>query len=111
MVSFDMRNDARVDNFHGSSSTFAYVPVIYARLAFIADAQVDHVTLKSKILGDINMDHLAGSYLKNQALMVPILPGATTLDLTINGFDLSVLISDMRVEGGAWVHYQGDQLI
>ena len=64
VVSFDMRNGAKVDNHHGSSSTFAYVPVIYARLAFIADAQVDHVTLKSKILGDINMDHLAGSYLK-----------------------------------------------
>ena len=100
VVSFDMRNDARVDNFQGSSSTFAYVPVIYARLAFIADAQVDHVTLKSKILGDINMDHLAGSYLRNQALMVPILPGATALDLTINGFEMSVLVSDMRVEEG-----------
>ena len=100
VVSFDMRNNARVDNHHGSNSTFAYVPVIYARLAFIADAQVDHVTLKSKILGDINMDHLAGSYLRNQALMVPILPGATALDLTINGFDLSVLVSDMRVEEG-----------
>ena len=100
VVSFDMRNGARVDSFHGSDSTFAYVPVIYARLAFIADAQVDHVTLNSKILGDINMDHLAGSYLKNQALMVPILPGATALDLTINGFDLSVLVSDMRVEEG-----------
>ena len=100
VVSFDMRNNARVDNHHGSNSTFAYVPVIYARLAFIADAQVDHVTLKSKILGDINMDHLAGSYLKTQALMVPILPGATALDLTINGFDLSVLISDLRVEKG-----------
>ena len=100
VVSFDMRNNARVDNFHGSNSTFAYVPVIYARLAFIADAQVDHVTLNSKILGEMNMDHLAGSYLKNQALMVPILPGATALDLTINGFDLSVLISDMRVEEG-----------
>ena len=100
VVSFDMRNGARVDNFHGSSSTFAYVPVIYARLAFIADAQVDHVALKSKILGDINMDHLAGSYLTNQALMVPILPGATALDMTINGFEMSVLISDMRVEEG-----------
>ena len=100
VVTFDMRNDARVDNHHGSNSTFAYVPVIYARLAFIADAQVDHVTLKSKILGDINMDHLAGSYLKTQALMVPILPGATALDLTINGFEMSVLISDMRVEEG-----------
>ena len=100
VVSFDMRNDAMVDNYHGSNSTFAYVPVIYARLAFIADAQVDHVTLKSKILGDINMDHLAGSYLTNQALMVPILPGATALDMTINGFDLSVLVSDMRVEEG-----------
>ena len=100
VVSFDMRNNARVDNHHGSNSTFAYVPVIYARLAFIADAQVDHVTLKSKILGDINMDHLAGSYLKNQALMVPILPGATALDLTINGFEMSVLVSDMRVEEG-----------
>ena len=99
VVSFDMRNDARVDNHHGSNSTFAYVPVIYARLAFIADAEVDHVTLNSKILGEINMDHLAGNYLKNQALMVPILPGATSLDLTINGFDLSVLVSDMRVEG------------
>ena len=98
VVSFDMRNNARVDNHHGSNSTFAYVPVIYARLAFIADAQVDHVTLKSKILGDINMDHLAGSYLKTQALMVPILPGATALDLTINGFEMSVLVSDMRVE-------------
>ena len=98
VVSFDMRNDARVDNYHGSSSTFAYVPVIYARLAFIADAQVDHVTLKSKILGEMNMDHLAGSYLKNQALMVPILPGVTALDLTINGFDMSVLVSDLRVE-------------
>ena len=100
MVAFDMRNGVRVDNFHGGNSTFAYVPVIYARLAFIADAQVDHVTLKSKIFGDINMDHLAGSYLTNQALMVPILPGATALDLTINGFDLSVLISDLRVEKG-----------
>ena len=100
VVSFDMRNNARVDNHHGSNTTFAYVPVIYARLAFIADAQVDHVTLKSKILGDINMDHLAGSYLKNQALMVPILPGATALDLTINGFEMSVLVSDMRVEEG-----------
>ena len=98
VVSFDMRNNARVDNHQGSNSTFAYVPVIYARLAFIADAQVDHVTLKSKILGDINMDHLAGSYLKNQALMVPILPGATALDLTINGFEMSVLVSDLRVE-------------
>ena len=96
--SFDMRNGVRVDNHHGSNSTFAYVPVIYARLAFIADAQVDHVTLKSKILGEMDMDHLAGSYLKNQALMVPILPGATALDLTINGFEMSVLISDMRVE-------------
>ena len=100
VVTFDMRNDARVDNHHGSNSTFVYVPVIYARLAFIADAQVDHVTLKSRILGDMNMDHLAGSYLKTQALMVPILPGATALDLTINGFDLSVLISDLRVEDG-----------
>ena len=100
VVSFDMRNNARVDNHHGSNTTFAYVPVIYARLAFIADAQVDHVTLKSKILGDINMDHLAGSYLKNQALMVPILPGATALDLTINGFEMSVLVSDLRVEEG-----------
>ena len=100
VVTFDMRNNAKVDNHHGSNSTFAYVPVIYARLAFIADAQVDHVTLKSKILGDINMDHLAGSYLKTQALMVPILPGATVLDLTINGFDLSVLVSDLRVEEG-----------
>ena len=100
VVSFDMRNNARVDNHQGSNTTFAYVPVIYARLAFIADAQVDHVTLKSKILGDINMDHLAGSYIKNQALMVPILPGATSLDMTINGFDMSVLISDMRVEEG-----------
>ena len=100
VVSFDMRNGARVENFHGSNSTFAYVPVIYARLAFIADAQVDHVTLKSKILGDINMDHLAGSYLRNQALMVPILPGATALDMTINGFEMSVLVSDMRVEEG-----------
>ena len=98
VVSFDMRNDARVDNHHGSNSTFAYVPVIYARLAFIADAQVDHVTLKSRILGDMDMDHLAGSYLKNQALMVPILPGASALDLTINGFEMSVLVSDMRVE-------------
>ena len=100
VVSFDMRNNAKVDNYQGSNSTFAYVPVIYARLAFIADAQVDHVTLKSKILGDMGMDHLAGSYLKTQALMVPILPGATALDLTINGFDMSVLISDMRVEDG-----------
>ena len=100
VVSFDMRNNAKVDNFQGSNSTFAYVPVIYARLAFIADAQVDHVTLKSKILGDMDMDHLAGSYLKTQALMVPILPGATALDLTINGFEISVLISDMRVEDG-----------
>ena len=100
VVSFDMRNNAMVDNFHGSNSTFAYVPVIYARLAFIADAQVDHVTLKSRILGDMNMDHLAGSYLRNQALMVPILPGATALDLTINGFDMSVLVSDLRVEEG-----------
>ena len=99
VVSFDMRNNARVDNHHGSNSTFAYVPVIYARLAFIADAEVDHVTLKSRILGDMNMDHLAGSYLKNQALMVPILPGASALDLTINGFEMSVLVSDMRVEG------------
>ena len=99
VVSFDMRNNAMVDNFHGSNSTFAYVPVIYARLAFIADAEVDHVTLKSKILGEMNMDHLAGSYLKNQALMVPILPGATALDLTINGFEMSVLVSDLRVEG------------
>ena len=98
VVTFDMRNGVRVDNHHGSNSTFAYVPVIYARLAFIADAEVDHVTLKSRILGDINMDHLAGSYLKTQALMVPILPGATTLDLTINGFEMSVLVSDMRVE-------------
>ena len=95
-----MRNNAKVDNYHGSNSTLVYVPVIYARLAFIADAQVDHVTLKSRILGDMNMDHLAGSYLKTQALMVPILPGATALDLTINGFDLSVLISDLRVEKG-----------
>ena len=95
-----MRNNARVDNHHGSNSTFVYVPVIYARLAFIADAEVDHVTLKSRILGDMNMDHLAGSYLKTQALMVPILPGATALDLTINGFDLSVLISDLRVDKG-----------
>ena len=100
VVSFDMRNNARVDNHQGSNSTFAYVPVIYARLAFIADAQVDHVTLRSKILGDINMDHLAGSYLRNQALMVPILPGATTLEMTINGFEMSVLVSDMRVEEG-----------
>ena len=100
VVSFDMRNNARVDNHQGSNSTFAYVPVIYARLAFIADAQVDHVTLKSKILGEMNMDHLAGSYLRNQALMVPILPGATALDMTINGFEMSVLISDMRVEEG-----------
>ncbi len=100
VVSFDMRNNARVDNFHGSNSTFAYVPVIYARLAFIADAQVDHVTLRSKILGEMNMDHLAGSYLRNQALMVPILPGATALDLTINGFEMSVLVSDLRVEEG-----------
>ena len=100
VVSFDMRNNAKVDNYQGSNSTFAYVPVIYARLAFIADAQVDHVTLKSKILGEMNMDHLAGSYLKNQALMVPILPGATALDLTINGFEMSVLVSDMRVEDG-----------
>ena len=98
VVSFDMRNGAKVENYQGSNSTFAYVPVIYARLAFIADAQVDHVTLKSRILGDMDMDHLAGSYLKTQALMVPILPGATTLDLTINGFEMSVLISDMRVE-------------
>ena len=51
------------------------MPVIYARLAFIADAQVDHVTLKSKILGDINMDHLAGQLPGEPALMVPILPG------------------------------------
>ena len=100
VVTFDMRNDARVDNYHGSNSTFAYVPVIYARLAFIADAEVDHVTLKSRILGDINMDHLAGSYLKTQALMIPILPGATALDLTINGFEISVLVSDLRVEDG-----------
>ena len=100
VVSFDMRNNAKVDNYQGSNSTFAYVPVIYARLAFIADAQVDHVTLKSKILGEMDMDHLAGSYLKNQALMVPILPGATALDLTINGFEMSVLVSDMRVEDG-----------
>ncbi len=100
VVSFDMRNGAKVDNHHGSNSTFAYVPVIYARLAFIADAEVDHVTLKSKILGEMNMDHLAGSYLRNQALMVPILPGATALDMTINGFEMSVLISDMRVEEG-----------
>ena len=100
VVSFDMRNNARVDNHHGSNSTFAYVPVIYARLAFIADAEVDHVTLKSRILGDMNMDYLAGSYLKNQALMVPILPGASALDLTINGFEMSVLVSDLRVEEG-----------
>ena len=100
VVSFDMRNNARVDNHQGSNSTFAYVPVIYARLAFIADAQVDHVTLKSRILGDMDMDHLAGSYLKTQALMVPILPGATALDLTINGFEMSVLVSDLRVEEG-----------
>ena len=100
VVSFDMRNNAKVDNYQGSNSTFAYVPVIYARLAFIADAQVDHVTLKSKILGEMDMDHLAGSYLKNQALMVPILPGATALDMTINGFEMSVLISDMRVDDG-----------
>ena len=100
VVSFDMMNGVRVDNHHGSNSTFAYVPVIYARLAFIADAQVEHVTLKSRILGDINMDHLAGSYLKNQALMVPILPGAIAVDMTINGFDLSVLISDLRVDKG-----------
>ena len=99
VVSFDMRNGVRVDNHHGSNTAFAYVPVIYARLAFIADAEVDHVTLRSKILGDINMDHLAGSYLKTQALMVPILPGAMSLDLTINGFEMSVLVSDMRVEG------------
>ena len=111
VVSFDMRNNARVDNHQGSNTTFAYVPVIYARLAFIADAQVDHVTLKSKILGDINMDHLAGSYLRNQALMVPILPGATALDLTINGFEMSVLVSDMRVEEGPGLIGQGDQLI
>ena len=30
--------------------------------------------------------------------MVPILLGATALDLTINGFDMSVLVSDLRVE-------------
>ena len=58
------------------------------------------MTLNSKILGEMNMDHLAGSYLKNtgpdgaDTARAPL-----TLDLTINGFDMSVLVSDMHVEG------------
>jgi len=91
---------AVLDLLHGESmnfereDAFVYVPTVYARMVFPVAVSVDSVSLD-----DLTLDYIVGQYAKNDALMIPILPGTQNVRVTINGVEASLEVADIRTEG------------
>ena len=69
-----------------------YIPQNYVRWIFPVAVDVTNVRVD-----DIELDYLDGNYVKNGALVIPVIPSADTIYATINGIGIEVLMRDVSV--------------
>jgi len=67
-----------------------YIPQNFVYWVFPVDVVIDNLRID-----DIELDYLNGSYTENEALLIPVIPSATTIYITINGEDVVVLMRDV----------------
>ena len=84
------------DVLHGNTTrlqtgeNMLYIPQNFVYWVFPVDVVIDNLRVD-----DIYLDYLNGSYTENKALLIPVIPSATTIYITINGEDVVVLMRDV----------------
>ena len=68
----------------------AYIPQNYVYWVFPVGIEVDNLQID-----DIPLNYLNKNYSKNEALYIPVIPGADTIHGTINGTDVEILMKDV----------------
>ena len=76
----------------GIGNDLVYIPQNYVRWIFPVAVDVTNVRVDN-----IQLDYLDGNYVKNSALVIPVIPSADTIYATINGIDIEVLMRDVSV--------------
>ena len=64
-----------------------YIPQAFVRLVFPFAAEVKNVSVD-----DTELNYLNKNYTKNEALMIPVIPGGEIIYATVNGKDVEVLM-------------------
>jgi len=84
----DLLHDASIEL--SASNDLVYIPQNYVRLVFLVSVDVKNVSVDN-----VQLNYLNKNYTKNEALMVPVIPSATTLYATINETDVEILMRDV----------------
>ena len=88
-----INNVAMIDVYNGYSvsldrgTNLVYIPQAFVRLVFPVAVEVENV-----LVDNIPLDDMNKNYAKNEALMIPVIPGAETIYATINEEDVEVLM-------------------
>ena len=86
-------NAAMIDVYNGGSvpldrgTNLVYIPQAFVRLVFPVAVEVKNVSVD-----DTKLEYLNKNYAKNDALMIPVIPGSEIIYATINGEDVEVLM-------------------
>ena len=70
-----------------TGTNLVYIPQDFVRLVFPVAVEIENVSVDNTPLNDLNKN-----YAKNEALMIPVIPGGETIYATINGEDVEVLM-------------------
>ncbi len=87
---------AMIDLYNGYSiplyatTDLAYIPQNYVYWVFPVPVEFENV-----MVDDIALNYLNKNYTKNDAVLIPVIPGADTIYATINGEDVEVLMRDV----------------
>jgi len=68
----------------------AYIPQNYVYWVFPTMVEFENV-----MIDDITINYLNKNYTKNEAVLIPVIPGANTIYATINGEDVEILMRDV----------------
>lgn len=90
LVMFDLLHGNTTQLF--TSDDLLYIPQNYIYWVFPISVQIDNVRIDNT-----NLDYLSGYYEENESLYIPVIPDATTLYVTIDGEDITVLMRDVEV--------------
>lgn len=85
-----------IDLYNGCSMSLptgdnlAYIPQNFVRWVFPVAVEIENVQVDN-----IPLNCLNNNYTKNDALMIPVIPGASTIYATINNEDVEILMRDV----------------
>ena len=70
-----------------TGTNLVYIPQAFVRLVFPVAVEVENVSVD-----DTKLEYLNKNYAKNDAIMIPVIPGTEIIYATINGEDVEVLM-------------------